>query len=91
MDATTLLGVIQGLLVALWGIITWAHLDVKKKTEKAVDDLNKFKIHCAEKYVTQEDHRRTVTSITDAFKEYGNKLDERFDRLEQKLDRKVDK
>jgi len=86
-DSTILLGAVQGLLGILWGIMTWNFIDVKKRAEKASEDLAAYKIMVAEKYVTAESLDKAVNNINIILANHIISLDKRFDKMEGKIDR----
>lgn len=87
MDATLLLGIVQGLLTILCGIIAWAHIDVKKKTENLEKDLSAYKLMVAEKYVSSDELKDAIAGLNKSFENYSNKWDHRMDKLEDKIEK----
>lgn len=70
----------------------WASfLDVKRKAEQASIDLATYKITVAEKYASAAELRESLQAINRFLEGLGNKLDARLERIEDKLDQKVDK
>jgi hypothetical protein len=90
-DMTALLYVFQALLGAFGAVIWSNYNDVKKKAEKVSTDLATYQVLVAEKYTTTSEMKEALDSINRYLENFSTKLDVRLDRLELKLDRKVDK
>lgn len=86
-----LLWLVQGMLGVFCTLIAYGYKDMKTKQEATQTELTNYKLHVAEHYTTRDDLKEAVTSINKSFENFSDKLDVRLDRLENKLDRKVDK
>lgn len=75
----------QGVCAMLITVLWFLFRDVKAKAEKATNDLSAYKLDVAEKYTTGEELREAVAAINRAFDGYSTKLDNRLDRLEERI------
>lgn len=73
--------------VVLWNVLN----NVRTKADKIADELSAYKVHVAETYASSAELREALVTINRSFEAYSSKLDARLDRIEGKIDRKVDK
>lgn len=59
--------------------------------EKNSVDFSAYKVVIAEKYSTKSELKDVLSQVTIAFEKYGEKLDTRLERIEGKIDLKMDK
>jgi phage-related minor tail protein len=90
MDYSVMVGPIQALLGALCAVL-WASLtETKKKAEKVEHDLAQYRVHVAETYASSTELKEALKDINKAFEAYGTKLDQRLDRLEERLNKMIE-
>jgi hypothetical protein len=85
------LGIAQILIIALC-TIQWG--EVKKAKADAIDaqrDLASHKLHTAETYMTKSDATRAFDTLSRTLESLGATMNNRFDRMENRLDSKMDK
>jgi uncharacterized coiled-coil DUF342 family protein len=98
MDWSTVASIGVAGATGVFAVLGWmlkrsvAQMDQKLKEhdealQKRSDDLAAYKLHVAEVYVTTNE----LTKAIDALNETIKGVFSRFDRLDQKLDRKADK
>jgi lipopolysaccharide biosynthesis regulator YciM len=85
MDYNLFFGVIQSLLGALC-IVLWAMLtETKKKAERVEADLAQYKVEAAMSFSTKHELQSAIEAVSRAIEQQGNKIDSRFDRIEDRL------
>lgn len=83
-------GPIQALLGALCAVL-WANLtETKKKAEKVENELALYRVHVAETYASSTDLKEAIKDINKAFEAYGTKLDQRLDRIDERLNKMIE-
>lgn len=92
MDTTNVLLMALQALVGAFCVVLWNILNnVRTKADKTAEDLAAYRVHVAETYASSAELREALAAINRSFEAYSSKLDARLDRIEGKLDRKVDK
>ncbi|NKI68976.1 hypothetical protein GN109_06050 [Collimonas pratensis] len=93
-EPTIILWVVQGLLAVLCSVLGWnfktlrADVVAASTEREAVNkDLQAYKLHVAETYVTQTDLSKAIDNFGKAIEAVFKKLE----RIEDKLDMKADK
>ncbi len=69
------------------GVMWWLYRSLHAKVDSIDKALADFKLHAAETYVTSNTLQKALDGLTDTFKAVFAKLD----RIEDKLDGKMDK
>lgn len=90
MDYSMLVGPIQALLGALCAVLWFMLTETKKKAEKVESDLAQFKVDAATNFTTKHELRAAIESFSKAIEVQGNKIDNRFDKLEERLNKMLD-
>ncbi|NPT59123.1 hypothetical protein [Paraburkholderia elongata] len=86
MDNTVLY--IGGAVATAVGTVAWwTFRSIHGRVEANEKDLAAFKLHCAETYVTSSALEKAI----DRFSESINAVFDKLNRIDEKLDRKVDK
>ena len=95
MDVTETLKIVLGLLQLLITAWCWHIYSELGKTKEANDKVEKeladHKLHTSENYMTKTEVSRAFDAITRSIETLGNSITQRFDKVEEKLDRKADK
>jgi predicted nucleic acid-binding Zn-ribbon protein len=86
MEASVLLWIAQAVLGAFAAVLWFLFQDVKSKAEKATNDLAEFKTIVAQVYVSHTALKDTLGDIKEMFRDYETKMDQRLNRIEDKLD-----
>lgn len=90
MDYNMLVGPVQALLGALCAVL-WANLtETKKKAERVDAELAQYKVHVAEHYASSTELKEALRDINKAFEAYSTKLETRFDRIEERLNKMIE-
>lgn len=92
MDTTNILLMALQAISGAFCVVLWNVLNnVRTKADKTADELSAYKVHVAETYASSAELREALVAINRSFEAYSSKLDARLDRIEGKIDRKVDK
>lgn len=95
MDTTEVLKIVLGLLQVVITAWCWHIYSQVGKAQEANDKLEKeladHKLHTSENYMTKTELSRAFDAITRSIETLGNSITQRFDKVEEKLDRKADK
>jgi predicted nucleic acid-binding Zn-ribbon protein len=85
------LGLIQ-LLMSAWCWHMYNEIGkAKEATSKLEKELSDHKLHTSETYMTKTELSRAFDAIARSIEVLGQSMEARFERLDQKLDRKVDR
>lgn len=69
----------------------WANLnETKKKAEKVDAELAAYKVHVAETYASSTELKEALRDINKTFEAYGTKLDQRLDRIDERLNKMIE-
>lgn len=86
MDLSIFLAGAQAVVGAFAAVLFFMFKDVKRKAEKAVEDLADYKTEVAQTYVSNAVLKDVVADIKGMFRDYETKMDQRLSRIEDKLD-----
>lgn len=80
------------ILLGGFSAVLWANFKEAKATAiSTAAELAAYKILIAEKYSTKTELKDALNQVTFAFEKYSEKLDTRLERIEGKIDLKMDK
>jgi len=95
MEAAEILKYVLGLLQVLVTAWCWHMYSELGKTRDANDKLTKelaeHKLHTAETYMTKTELTRAFDTINRSIESLSASITSRFDKMEEKLDRKADR
>lgn len=86
-DFATLRAVVEMLIAALCGVMWFLMRGVMSDVRTQAKELAAYKLHVAEKYVTQDGLTKALDGISSQIEAVFRKLD----RIDEKLDGKADK
>ncbi len=85
------LGILQ-LLIAAWCAVLYSDLKAAKVNNDTLSGaLSAHKLHTAETYMTKSESTRAFDALTRNIETLMSTMNSRFDRMDQKLDSKMDK
>lgn len=85
------LGLLQ-ILVSAWCWHMYTELGkAKELTAKLHDDLAAHKLHTSESYMTKTELTRAFDAINRTLETLATTMNQRFDKMDEKLDRKADR
>lgn len=85
------LGILQ-VLVSAWCYVMYSDLKAAKKdNDKLAGHLSEHKLHTAETYMTKSESTRAFDALTRNIESLLATMNARFDRMDSKLDSKMDK
>lgn len=95
MDSPNILNYAFGLVQALGGAWCWHLYNRQGKAEDTVTQLTKeladHKLHTSETYMTKTEMTRAFDAIHRSLESLNTSMTQRFDKVDEKLDRKADK
>lgn len=85
------LGILQ-VLVTAWCVHIYTQLGkAQEHANKLATDLSEHKLHTAETYMTKTELSRAFDSINRTLETLATTMNQRFDKMDEKLDRKADR
>jgi hypothetical protein len=85
------IGLIQ-LLMSAWCYHMYNEIGkAKDATSRVEKELADHKLHTSETYMTKTEVSRAFDAISRSIESLGQSMGQRFDKMEEKLDRKADK
>lgn len=95
MEAAEILKYVLGLLQLLVTAWCWHIYSQLGKAQEASDkvekELSDHKLHTAETYMTKTELSRAFDAINRSIETLGQSIAQRFDKMDEKLDRKADR
>ena len=86
------LGAVFGIISLIVGVAIKGYFNgLGKRISEVATELQSLKETLPKEYVLKDDHDKDIKELKDAIKELRKEIREGFRRIEEKLDRKVDK